>query len=174
MQQLHYFCTKFWPSFCTVQAAGGQSDAHYGGRHQAPLPSAHGPLHFALRHILRHHHVHRELVDNLMHIMEADIKPHYPVLMAHRERIADITGMQPLCFLFTKFWPILAFFSVSRRQLVDNLMRIMEADIKPHYPVLMAHRERIADMPGIKEYLNSPRRPAQVCNLYFLFHARER
>jgi len=30
------------------------------------------------------------------------------------------------------------------------------------YPLLMAHRERVADLPDIKQYLESPRRPAQV------------
>mmetsp|Transcript_2796 Transcript_2796/g.6455 ORF Transcript_2796/g.6455 Transcript_2796/m.6455 type:complete len:224 (-) Transcript_2796:224-895(-) len=47
-------------------------------------------------------------------------------------------------------------------QLVDNLMRILEADIRPHYPLLMSHRERIADIPSIRQYLASPKRPAQV------------
>ncbi|KAF5843917.1 glutathione S-transferase [Dunaliella salina] len=46
--------------------------------------------------------------------------------------------------------------------IVDNLMRIFEADIKPHYPLLMSYRERIAEIPSIKQYLASPRRPAQV------------
>eukprot|EP00775_Hariotina_reticulata_P013740 gene13740-13861_t len=49
-------------------------------------------------------------------------------------------------------------------EIVDLHLRIFKEEMEPAYPLLVAHHKRIAELPGIKEYLASPARLDKVNN----------
>jgi hypothetical protein len=46
--------------------------------------------------------------------------------------------------------------------MTDNMLRIFPDAVESNYPLLVAHYDRIKDIPSVKSYLASPRRPEYV------------
>eukprot|EP00878_Enallax_costatus_P036342 GHUV01040802.1.p1 GENE.GHUV01040802.1~~GHUV01040802.1.p1 ORF type:complete len:138 (+),score=47.84 GHUV01040802.1:177-590(+) len=49
-------------------------------------------------------------------------------------------------------------------EIVDLHLRIFKEQMESHHPLLVAHHKRIAELPGIREYLASPARLEKVNN----------